>query len=86
MLPDHAIDPEVVRWVGVENHATCTPTCRDVAVPSPYDRDRPPPVACPWCGAAPGVACEVRSSRGRRGHAPLRTFGRFHPSRLEVAA
>ncbi|WP_456238082.1 zinc finger domain-containing protein [Nocardioides okcheonensis] len=60
----------------------CSPACRDVAVPSPYDRERPPMVRCTWCGAEPGVACTVRSSRRRQ---PLTVFGRFHPSRLEAA-
>src|SRR5687768_360416 len=85
-LPDWAVDPEAVRWIAVENHASCSPTCRDVAAPSPYDRDRPPLVACTWCGASPGEACVALSSRGRRSRLPLRTFGRTHPSRLGVAA
>lgn len=66
-------------WHGNE----CTPACRDLAVPSPYDRERPPGVACPHCGAAPWVACHiVGPGKVRR----LERFGRFHPSRLELAS
>lgn len=60
----------------------CTPRCRELAVPSPLVRERPPAVACPWCGAAPGIACHLVADRRR----PLRVFGRSHPSRLEAAA
>lgn len=86
MLPDRAIDPEAMEWVGVENHAVCVSRCRALAVPSPFDRERPPMKRCDWCGAGPGEACQVVGSRGRRHRAPLRTFGRSHPSRLEEAA
>lgn len=67
-------------WHGRE----CTPVCRELAVPSPLGRETPPLVACPHCGVPAGVAClAVRSSRYRT---PLARFGRFHPSRLKVAA
>lgn len=62
----------------------CTPLCRQLAVPSPLDRPhRPPAVPCPHCGAPAGVACELVGPGRRR---PLTVFGRFHPSRMEIAA
>jgi hypothetical protein len=75
---DRASIPPVGIWHGSD----CTPVCRERAVPSPYDRDRPPATACDHCGALLGVACVVVGPHKR----PLARFGRFHPSRLEVAA
>ena len=68
-------------WHGLE----CDRECRDLAVPSPYVRDRAPMVACPHCGAHPGVACHVVGARRKR-VLPLVVFGRNHPSRLEPAS
>ncbi|WP_460819823.1 zinc finger domain-containing protein [Nocardioides korecus] len=44
----------------------------------------PPPVTCPWCGAAPGLACHVLGPR--RGWRLLKEPTRCHPSRLKVGA
>lgn len=62
--------------------SACTWRCRELSIPSPLDRDRPPFVPCPHCGAAAGVACTVVGPYRK----PLSRFGRFHPSRLAVAA
>jgi hypothetical protein len=61
----------------------CEPECRERAVSSPYDRDRPPSTPCAHCGAEAGVACRLVGPGKRR---PLTAYGRFHPSRLEAAA
>jgi hypothetical protein len=76
--PDWAIDPEAVRWVGVENHVECTPECRESAVPCPYNRGRDAlVVACPYCGSAPREHCtRITPGKGRR------RVSWFHPSRL----
>jgi hypothetical protein len=72
----------------------CTAECLYLAMPSPYDRDRPPAIACPHCAAPPGVACYV-TTRARRRHGDIwgmpiqhRLTGqsRFHASRLEAVA
>lgn len=78
MRPDWAIDPQVVRWVGVENHVECTPECRAAAVPCPYDRGRGAlAVGCSYCGSAPREQCtRIVPSKGRR------RVSWFHPSRL----
>lgn len=68
-------------WVPSDDHRTCTPRCAEAAIPSPLKRDRPPSVPCPHCGAVAGMACHVPA----RSRVRLTKFGRFHPSRLEVA-
>lgn len=61
----------------------CTRLCVEESIPTPLARDdRPPPWPCPWCDAEAGVACTVRGAKFK---SRLRAFGRFHPSRLEVA-
>jgi hypothetical protein len=67
---------------GLFHGTECTRGCQVRAVPSPYNRDRPPNQPCPWCHARPGVAC-VTVGRLRR---PLAAFGRSHPSRAAAAA
>lgn len=72
---------EIARLAGSPHSRFCDATCTERTVTSPLERDRPPAVACPWCGAPPLMACTIP---GRR--LPLTVAGRFHPSRLEVAS
>jgi len=65
------------------DHGTlCTSKCVQGAVSSPLSRTRPPDVPCAHCNAPAGVARYVRG----RPRKPLQVFGRFHLSRLELAA
>lgn len=59
----------------------CEPTCKAEAVTSPLERDRPPAIKCPHCGAEAGQACMTLT---RRQHY-LAFFGRSHPSRFDAA-
>ena len=61
----------------------CKPICRELATPSPIDRERPPAIPCTHCGAEAGIACTLAGPGNKR---PLKVYGRFHPSRLEVAS
>lgn len=64
----------------LEHGPECTTRCRELAVHPEPDRARPIQFECPFCKAPAGVACRTLTG------IPLKVWGRFHPSRMEVAA